>query len=58
MADITKDQVIEWLSGLTVVDAAALVKELEENGALALLLPWLLWLAELLLQQKKRIRST
>ena len=24
MADITKDQVIEWLSGLTVVDAAAL----------------------------------
>ena len=31
MADITKDQVIEWLSGLTVVDAAALVKEVEDN---------------------------
>ena len=31
MADITKDQVIEWLSSLTVVDAAALVKELEEK---------------------------
>ena len=29
MADITKEQVIEWLSALTVVDAAALVKELE-----------------------------
>lgn len=40
MADITKDQVIEWLSSLTVVDAAALVKELEKNGALARLLPW------------------
>ena len=66
MADITKDQVIEWLSGLTVVDAAALVKELEEKWGVSaaaprergLLLPWLLWLAELLLQQKKRIRST
>lgn len=31
MADITKDQVIEWLSALSVVDAAALVKELEEK---------------------------
>lgn len=35
MADITKDQVIEWLSGLSVLDIAALVKELEDNGALA-----------------------
>ena len=31
MADITKDQVIEWLSALSVVDAANLVKELEEK---------------------------
>ncbi len=31
MADITKEQVIEWLSALTVVDAANLVKELEEK---------------------------
>ena len=31
MADITIEQVIEWLSALTVVDAANLVKELEEK---------------------------
>ena len=31
MADITKDQVIEWLSGLSVLDIAALVKELEDK---------------------------
>ena len=31
MADITKEQVIEWLSALSVVDAANLVKELEEK---------------------------
>ncbi len=29
MSTITKDQVIEWLSGQTVLDLAALVKELE-----------------------------
>ena len=29
MSDITKDQVIEWLSGQSVLDLAALVKELE-----------------------------
>ncbi len=31
MADVTKEQVIEFLSGLTVLEAAALVKELEEK---------------------------
>lgn len=31
MADVTKEQVIEFLSGLSVMDAAALVKELEEK---------------------------
>ncbi len=31
MADITKEQVIEWLSGLSVMEAADLVKELEEK---------------------------
>ena len=31
MSDITKEQVIEWLSALSVVDAANLVKELEEK---------------------------
>ncbi len=31
MADITKEQVIEWLSALTVMEAADLVKELEEK---------------------------
>jgi large subunit ribosomal protein L7/L12 len=29
MSTITKDQVIEWLSGQTVIDLAALVKDLE-----------------------------
>ena len=29
MSNITKDQVIEWLSGQSVIDLAALVKELE-----------------------------
>lgn len=31
MADINKEQVIEWLSGLTILEVAALVKELEEK---------------------------
>ena len=31
MADVTKEQVIEFLSGLTELEAAALVKELEEK---------------------------
>lgn len=39
MADITKDQVIEWLSSLTVVDAAALVKELEEKWGVSAAAP-------------------
>lgn len=39
MADITKDQVIEWLSSLTVVDAVALVKELEEKWGVSAAAP-------------------
>ena len=39
MADITKDQVIEWLSSLTVVDAAALFKELEEKWGVSAAAP-------------------
>lgn len=31
MANVTKEQVIEFLSGLTVLECAALVKELEEK---------------------------
>jgi len=31
MANITKEQVIEWLSALSILDAAAFVKELEEK---------------------------
>lgn len=31
MADITKEQVVEWLSSLSVMEAADLVKELEEK---------------------------
>lgn len=39
MADITKEQVIEWLNALTVVDAAALVKELEEKWGVSAAAP-------------------
>lgn len=31
MSDITKEQVIEWLSGQSVVEIAGLVKDLEEK---------------------------
>ena len=31
MSDITKDQVVEWLSGQSVIEVAELVKELEEK---------------------------
>src|SRR3954464_14628723 len=31
MSTVTKDQVIEWLSSQTVIDLAALVKDLEEK---------------------------
>ena len=34
MSDITKEQVIDWLSGQSVIENADLVKELEENGEL------------------------
>ena len=39
MADITKDQVIEWLSGLSVMEAASLVKELEEKWGVSAAAP-------------------
>ncbi|MBT5380278.1 MAG: 50S ribosomal protein L7/L12, partial [Opitutae bacterium] len=31
MAEINKEQVIEWLSGQSVIEIAELVKELEEK---------------------------
>ena len=31
MSDITKEQVVEWLSGQSVIEIADLVKELEEK---------------------------
>ena len=39
MADITKDQVIEWLSGLSVMEAASLVKELEAKWGVSAAAP-------------------
>ena len=39
MADITKEQVIEWLSGLSVMEAASLVKELEEKWGVSAAAP-------------------
>ena len=32
MADITKEDVIEWLSNQSVLEIAGLVKDLEESG--------------------------
>ncbi|MDX2110912.1 MAG: 50S ribosomal protein L7/L12 [Verrucomicrobiota bacterium] len=39
MADITKDQVIEWLSNQTVIDIAGLVKELEAKWGVSAAAP-------------------
>lgn len=39
MADITKDQVIEWLSARTVLEIAGLVKELEEKWGVSAAAP-------------------
>jgi large subunit ribosomal protein L7/L12 len=39
MSDVTKEQVIEFLSGMTVVDLAALVKELEEKWGVSAAAP-------------------
>lgn len=39
MADITKDQVIEWLSNQTVLEIAGLVKSLEEKWGVSAAAP-------------------
>ena len=39
MADITKDQVIDYLSGLPVMEIAALVKELEDKWGVSAAAP-------------------
>ena len=39
MSDITKDQVIEWLSGQTVLEIAGLVKALEEKWGVSAAAP-------------------
>ena len=39
MEDFTKDLVIEWLSGLSVIDIAALVKELEDKWGVSAAAP-------------------
>jgi large subunit ribosomal protein L7/L12 len=39
MSNITKDQVIEWLSGQTVIDIAALVKDLETKWGVSAAAP-------------------
>ncbi len=39
MPDITKDQVIDWLSSQSVVDIAALVKELEDKWGVSAAAP-------------------
>ncbi len=39
MSSVTKDQVIEFLSNLSVIDAAALVKELEEKWGVSAAAP-------------------
>jgi large subunit ribosomal protein L7/L12 len=39
MSDITKEQVVEWLSNQTVVEIAGLVKELEEKWGVSAAAP-------------------
>jgi|SRR5690625_3007965 len=39
MADITKEQVVEWLSGQSVLEIADLVKELEEKWGVSAAAP-------------------
>ena len=39
MSDITKDQVIEWLSSQSVIEVAELVKELEEKWGVSAAAP-------------------
>lgn len=39
MSDITKEQVIEWLSGQSVLEVAALVKDLEEKWGVSAAAP-------------------
>ena len=39
MSDITKDQVIEWLSAQTVLEVAELVKDLEEKWGVSAAAP-------------------
>lgn len=39
MADITKEQVVEWLSAQTVLDVAGLVTELEEKWGVSAAAP-------------------
>jgi large subunit ribosomal protein L7/L12 len=39
MVQITKDQVVEWLSAQSVIDIAALVKELEEKWGVSAAAP-------------------
>ena len=39
MSDITKDQVVEWLSGQSVIEVAELVKELEEKWGVSAAAP-------------------
>ena len=39
MSDISKDQVVEWLSGQSVIEIADLVKELEEKWGVSAAAP-------------------
>ena len=39
MSDITKDQVIDWLSGQSVIEISDLVKELEEKWGVSAAAP-------------------
>ena len=39
MSDITKDQVVEWLSGQSVIEIADLVKELEDKWGVSAAAP-------------------
>ena len=48
MSDITKEQVIDWLSGQSVIEIADLVKELEEKWGVSAAAPAAVAVAHLL----------
>jgi large subunit ribosomal protein L7/L12 len=56
MSEITKDDVVKFIEGMTVLELSALVKELEEKFGVSAAAPMMAPLLPLLL--KSRLNST